>query len=209
MEYNQIDLDDVVSSCIGDGWADIVRRLVVDLYALGWNGELHQLKEKLGGLRFYTGNTNEAMNRRIKQAESEAWKTCQNCGEPGKVRHLPWIQTLCVDHFNVALRKYMATVAAEIMRFLDRYAIKEYGIYVGCDPIELQHAMKTLQKGERLAIMPNSEWSSGCYVPFSDNIGKEWHETIIARCKLFHGPDLDAMSAIELSLVDEPSEADA
>ena len=40
-------------SGVGDGWVPIVDRLITDLEAMGWRGQVRQVKEKFGGLRFY------------------------------------------------------------------------------------------------------------------------------------------------------------
>jgi len=92
-------LDDVVEG-VGPGWEDIVRRLVTDLFALGWDGDLHQIKEKFGGLRFYIGVGNEALWKRIDQAEDESMRTCEQCGQPGETSSWGgyWINALCPAH---------------------------------------------------------------------------------------------------------------
>lgn len=88
---------------VGPGWSSILRRLIPDLEALGWDGRVTQVKEKFGGLRFYTGacskETYDAIHNRISQAEAESYRTCEECGAPGgsdpKKRPVGWIKTLC------------------------------------------------------------------------------------------------------------------
>lgn len=80
---------------VGDGWVPILDRLATDLIALGWDRDLHQVKEKFGGLRFYIGASTDEIDKRIKQAEAECWKTCEDCGNPGKRRGGGWIRVLC------------------------------------------------------------------------------------------------------------------
>jgi len=80
------------------GWSKIVRELVDDLFALGWNGSLFQIKEKFGGLRFYIGHGTHTIFDRIEKAESESMKTCEVCGLPGKPRSDGWVRTLCDIH---------------------------------------------------------------------------------------------------------------
>lgn len=84
----------------GDGWADIVDRLITDLKKLGWNGNIHQIKEKFGGLRFYIGSGNDKIFDRITEAENESFETCSTCGKPGKPSTWGgwWILTLCPKH---------------------------------------------------------------------------------------------------------------
>lgn len=80
---------------VGEGWVPVLDRLAADLVALGWDRDLHQIKEKFGGLRFYTGQTTPEMDRRIDQAEAECWQTCENCGAPGEAKGPGWLLTLC------------------------------------------------------------------------------------------------------------------
>jgi hypothetical protein len=61
-----------VCSCVGPGWHDIIRRLVMDLEALGWDGSVMQVKEKFGTLRFYIGYGSDAVFDRIDEAEAES-----------------------------------------------------------------------------------------------------------------------------------------
>jgi hypothetical protein len=100
-------------SC-GLGWKAIVFKLVDELDML-WNGfqgkkgadcwKILQVKEKFGGLRFYVefleGSGKEAPDRleasrkAIDVAETEASKTCERCGEPGKLNGKGYIATVC------------------------------------------------------------------------------------------------------------------
>ena len=63
-----------------DGWFDLVETLIKDLIALGWNREVHQAKEKFGGLRFYVGQATPEIEEAIRMAELESYDLCQNCG---------------------------------------------------------------------------------------------------------------------------------
>ena len=57
-----------------------------------------QVKEKFGGLRFYTNYSDNVVNALISMAESMSYRTCEVCGTPGKSRHGGWIRTLCDEH---------------------------------------------------------------------------------------------------------------
>lgn len=57
-----------------------------------------QVKEKFGGLRFYTNGTDDVVRGMISMAETMSFRTCEVCGNPGKVRHGGWITTLCDEH---------------------------------------------------------------------------------------------------------------
>ena len=90
-----------------DGWFDLLWRLCEDLEPLvaefaaagGPKFEVLQVKEKFGGLRFYVNcRRNEAIRQRIGIAADESFRTCEVCGQPGKLREDRWIKTLCDEH---------------------------------------------------------------------------------------------------------------
>jgi len=84
-----------IKGCVGPGWGPLLDRLVDDLLELGWNGKLLQVKEKFGGLRFYTTWETDRMSTRINQAEEESYRTCEHCGSPGEARGSGWISIRC------------------------------------------------------------------------------------------------------------------
>jgi hypothetical protein len=84
-----------IAFCFGDGWLDLVDNLMEDLFDLGWDGDVRQTKEKLGGLRFYIGAGTEEIFDKIDKAEEESLTICETCGAPGKPREGGWIKTLC------------------------------------------------------------------------------------------------------------------
>jgi hypothetical protein len=85
-----------VCACVGPGWHGILERLIPKLEAMGWDGALHQVKEKFGGLRFYIGCGSLEMFAAIDDAELESFKTCEDCGKPGELRrNRSWWRTLC------------------------------------------------------------------------------------------------------------------
>ena len=59
-----------------------------------------QVKEKLGGLRFYVGIAHAAQNALIRGAEDLSYRTCETCGAVGHLyeteRH--WFTTKCPAH---------------------------------------------------------------------------------------------------------------
>jgi hypothetical protein len=60
--------------------------------------EIADIKEKFGGLRFYCYG-NEAIEKWISKAEDESYKTCEQCGKPGKNKRVNgWIYTVCKKH---------------------------------------------------------------------------------------------------------------
>lgn len=81
---------------IRPGWFPLVETLVSKLRSLGWNEEVHQVKQKLGGLRFYVGVTTEAIREAIRKAEDASFSICEDCGHPGQRLHKGgYITTLC------------------------------------------------------------------------------------------------------------------
>lgn len=80
-------------SC-GNGWYPLIERLSADLAAIiredGLNRfRARQVKQKLGGLRFYTCGGNERTAERVKQAAIEASQTCEHCGiQPAAMKNL-------------------------------------------------------------------------------------------------------------------------
>mgnify|MGYP000084172656 FL=1 len=60
--------------------------------------EIHQIKEKFGGLRFYFEGGDDFCRGLETMAETWANRTCEVCGETGKQRGGGWIRTLCDTH---------------------------------------------------------------------------------------------------------------
>jgi hypothetical protein len=80
----------------GTGWYELEKNLIEDLIKLGWNKEVCQVKEKFGGLRFYINDGSDEIFKRIDQAESESYKTCEICGSKEEIgRTRGWITTCC------------------------------------------------------------------------------------------------------------------
>ncbi len=65
---------------IGRGWIPLLDRLARDLVRLGWDRDLHQVKEKFGSLRFYVGESTEEMDKRIEEASDLSERICCRCG---------------------------------------------------------------------------------------------------------------------------------
>lgn len=111
----------------GDGWYDILDQLMGNIqhhidwkekqrgWAIDFNSKaapteyrkvpepivqvtLDQVKEKLGGLRFYYNGGDEYIRGLVSMAESMSEVICEECGKPGKRRSGGWIVTLCDEH---------------------------------------------------------------------------------------------------------------
>jgi hypothetical protein len=103
---------------VGPGWRPLIRTLMRDLRALGWDGQVHQVKEKFGELRFHVGATTSAVFDRIDEATRESRTICERCGRPGSQRAVRgWYSTECLLHH--LSRK------ARVARFRLRYFIRE------------------------------------------------------------------------------------
>lgn len=92
------------SNCeCNDGWFGIIYKLCLNIQSvLNYQSKkfidgfyIIQIKEKFGGLRFYTTYTNNDINKLIDDATKKSLETCENCGAEGKVRNGSWILTLC------------------------------------------------------------------------------------------------------------------
>lgn len=60
--------------------------------------EVLQVKEKFGGLRFYTNFHTEELRKLIEEAEDKAYKTCELCGSTENTgRTGGWITTCCKE----------------------------------------------------------------------------------------------------------------
>ena len=83
----------------GDGWFRLIDQLSADIMELdkqdGTTTIAVQVKEKYGGLRFYIQGGSDAAYEAIEKAEALSLKTCEMCGEPGKLRGASWVTTMC------------------------------------------------------------------------------------------------------------------
>lgn len=93
----EADRQGIIASC-GKGWENLIERLISDLFVLGWDGCLFQIKEKFGGLRFYVGTMSKPISKRILQAEDESVETCIVCGKRGKLYYDGWVAPFCEEH---------------------------------------------------------------------------------------------------------------
>jgi len=65
-----------------------------------------QVKEKFGGLRFYVQAATDKHYHYMSFAESMSYRTCEECGAPGKTYTDGWHTTLCDVHAAMAAREY-------------------------------------------------------------------------------------------------------
>lgn len=92
----------------GEGWWPLIDELIEDLKKLGWDGQITQIKEKFGGLRFYISEGSMEIFDRIAKAEADSYHICEVCGESGKLRgDLSWAKTLCDIHYKERKTLYL------------------------------------------------------------------------------------------------------
>ena len=94
----------------GPGWYDIIyplsQKLEQMILAIPEDKRLHykasQVKEKLGGLRFYMRASTDEMEALIDEAEELSYQTCEKCGKPGQLcgdyQKNEWLYTSCKEH---------------------------------------------------------------------------------------------------------------
>ncbi|MFC8664047.1 hypothetical protein [Streptomyces sp. NPDC057199] len=74
---------------VGPGWRPLLERLHEQIRAVFPGYRLLDLKEKFGGLRVYVdrpASSGDALRTLIASAETEAERTCEFCGAPGRIR---------------------------------------------------------------------------------------------------------------------------
>jgi hypothetical protein len=79
------------------GWYPLLTKLCDDLMKLDLpeGFEVEQVKEKFGTLRFYVSHYTDEISELITAAEEESSRTCERCGQPGRLRGGAWLKTLC------------------------------------------------------------------------------------------------------------------
>lgn len=86
----------------GDGWYKIVDELCDKIQKhcdeRGFQVVALQVKEKFGSLRFYIGPANDYVFDLISEAEHKSIETCEQCGQPGKIRGTGWMYSACDEH---------------------------------------------------------------------------------------------------------------
>lgn len=91
---------------VGPGWYPLLKDLITDLIALGWDKQVCQVKEKFGGLRFYINAASDAVHNRISEAENQSYEICEVTGQPGKLRtDIGWYTTLCDAEYEKIKQK--------------------------------------------------------------------------------------------------------
>lgn len=86
---------------ISNGWFGLVKELIEDCIALGWDKQICQIKEKFGGLRFYINSASDEIFNKISEAEDKSFTTCEVTGNPGQLRtDIGWYRTLSDEEYE-------------------------------------------------------------------------------------------------------------
>ena len=94
---------------VSEGWFSLIKDLIDELLALGWNRRIHQVKEKFGGLSFYADNIPDSGYDVITKYENMSRFVCEKCGKSGQLRIGEWLQTLCDEHSDGREVSYVFT----------------------------------------------------------------------------------------------------
>lgn len=99
-----------ITSCsffeCGNGWFPLIKTLIENLIALGWDKQICQVKEKFGGLRFYINDGSDEVYNCILDAEKDSYTICEVTGKPGELRSdIGWWTTLCEEEYQKILEK--------------------------------------------------------------------------------------------------------
>jgi len=77
---------------VGNGWSELLDRVYENKPT---HAIITQVKEKFGGLRIYFAPHSNLFSYFLDQIENESYTICERCGEPGKLRDIGWVKTLC------------------------------------------------------------------------------------------------------------------
>jgi hypothetical protein len=91
---------------IDAGWYQIIHDMLEELLQTDWDRDIHQIKEKFGGLEFYIGSASTKVFEIIRKYNKLSYETCEVCGEPAELRDdcgwhgSRWFKTMCDKHYN-------------------------------------------------------------------------------------------------------------
>jgi len=95
---------------VGEGWLHLIKDMIEELIALGWDKRLIQCKEKFGGLRFYVETYPEGAHDVIIKYENLSHETCEECGVNASSKKINgWIYTLCDEHAKEKEEEFLKT----------------------------------------------------------------------------------------------------
>jgi hypothetical protein len=88
---------------IDDGWFDLLVELSRELESIAQRQSLSGddwpdvkfVEAKYASMRFNLHHHNDEMHKMAYKFEVKSTKTCEKCGNPGKIRDSIWLETLC------------------------------------------------------------------------------------------------------------------
>jgi hypothetical protein len=111
---------------VDDGWFQLVYQLCAVIYgylkherAAGREVapvKVRQIKEKFGGLRFYSDGGGDFVRGAIELAEHLSTQTCEVTGRPGQLCRKPsgWLKTLCPEEAEKIQARPYADIICEL-----------------------------------------------------------------------------------------------
>lgn len=100
-----------INHLVGKGWVPLIVELCEQLDVTeaeanpDWRAT--QVKEKFGGLRFYTTGLTKEGQALVDRAEARSYKTCEVCGNPGDRSTVGgWDKTVCAEHHEARLERH-------------------------------------------------------------------------------------------------------
>lgn len=81
-------------------WHPLITKLIEKLFLAGWDGEISQIKEKFGELRFYIGRGNDEIFELIDDAEDFSSRRCDVCDKFATNYKIinDWFVNRCFEH---------------------------------------------------------------------------------------------------------------
>ena len=89
---------DEAKRCVGPGWSKLLEEFFIRRDP---GVQVFGVKEKYGALRIECTPSTDLEE----EFEERSTTICEECGQPGELRDLNWIRTLCDEHY--ASRKFL------------------------------------------------------------------------------------------------------
>jgi hypothetical protein len=87
-----------------DGWFNLLDNLMAKIQEIDKDRitVIHQIKEKKGSLRFYTGGSTNEIYELIDEAEEQSYNICEVCGNQAKLCTTEnWLKVVCKSHRQI------------------------------------------------------------------------------------------------------------
>lgn len=101
-DFPELFRNPMISCSVPKGWEALVYDLCEKIYTLSKDVPedervfVVQIKEKFGGLRFYTHQEIKEISELITEAEDKSYKLCMECSGPAQPDYENvWVKTIC------------------------------------------------------------------------------------------------------------------